>query len=358
MTRILLVGPLPPPMGGNTRHFATLTDDLKNHPSFRVKVINTSRGQGYRNPLSNLGVAFKTLFGIVVQLPGTDVVSYQASDRGMFLFGPFVVLLGKLYRTPTVLRLFGGSFGDFYQGRGRAGRAIVRRLILSADVVLLQTRRTIKQLEGLASGRLVWFSTYIKVTTRNRDHAKDALLKRDGRCTRFIFLGHVARAKGLETMLDAADRLPADCTIDIYGPLDEYTATEIDERGRGHIRYCGFLTHHEVDARLWDYDCLVLPTYYPGEGYPGVIAEAFAHGLPVIASNWMAIPEMVDEHCGILIEPRDVDAFVAAIDVLNHDSSRWLKMKERAFVKAQQFDHTVWSERFEVICKELARNSL
>ena len=46
------------------------------------------------------------------QLREVDVVSYHASDRGMFLFGPVVVALSRFAGKPSILRLFGGSFGD------------------------------------------------------------------------------------------------------------------------------------------------------------------------------------------------------------------------------------------------------
>jgi glycosyltransferase involved in cell wall biosynthesis len=159
----------------------------------------------------------------------------------------------------------------------------------------------------------------------------------------------------LETLLEAAPRLPAECSIDIYGPLDEYTAEAIRERGRGRIHYRGFLSHEQVDATLWNYDCLVLPTFHPGEGYPGVIAEAFAHGLPVITTRWLAIPEMVDDTCGLLIEPQDTPAFVAALTALHRDSTLWLKLREGARLRAAQFDHAQWSRKFEAICERLVR---
>ena len=43
--------------------------------------------------------------------------------------------------------------------------------------------------------------------------------------------------------------------------------------------------------RLWEYDCLVLPTFHPGEGYPGVIAEAFVHEIPVITTIGWRYPK-------------------------------------------------------------------
>jgi glycosyltransferase involved in cell wall biosynthesis len=264
--------------------------------------------------------------------------------------------LGRLTGKPTVLRVFGGSFGDFYENKGKLGKAIIRRLILSSDVVLLQTRRTIMQLQGLASGRLEWFSTYIKVAERSSHGCRDERQNQNKACTRFIFLGHLWQTKGLETMLEAASELPSDCSIDIYGPPDEYTADDIRERGSSRVRYGGFLTHSEVDAKLWEYDCLVLPTYHRGEGYPGVIAEAFAHGLPVITTNWRAIPEIVDDECGILIEPGSTDAFIDAVTALHLDTDRWLRLKEGARKKAGQFDHATWARKFEEICEQLVRN--
>ena len=354
--QVLLIGPLPPPMGGDTRHFATLVEDLENHKRFGVRLINTSRGQEHSDFVRNLYVALRTILAVIANLRRVDVVSYHASDRGMFLFGPFIVGLSRLARMPTVLRVFGGSFGDFYQRQSALKKTIIRKSILSSDVVLLQTRRAIQQLQEQATGKLVWFSTYIKTVARVAGHAPDDFRDNNGMCSRFVFLGHLWRTKGLETILEAAPQLPEDSRIDIYGPLDEYTAEEIRERGMGRVHYRGVLTHGQVDAKLWEYDCLVLPTYHPGEGYPGAIAEAFAHALPVITTRWLAIPEIVDEDCGILIEPNDTQAFVAAMTALCRDKSRWHRLKEGARIKAAQFDHAVWSRRFEEICEQLVRN--
>lgn len=340
-------------MGGDTRHFKTLFEDLGNDARFRVKMINTSRQQGFSNPVRNITVALKTLCSVIINLGNTDIISYHASDRGMILFGPLVVGLSKLARKPTVLRVFGGSFGDFYRDKNRVKRMIIRKAILSSDVILLQTRRAIEQLQQHATGRLEWFSTYVRTTVRPSEQVLNSQHNQEKACEKFIFLGHLWRTKGLETMLEAAPDLPPDTSIDIYGPLDEYTEDDIRERGMGRVRYCGLLTHAQVDAKLRAYDCLVLPTFHSGEGYPGVIAEAFSQGLPVITTQWLAIPEIVDEKCGILIPPNDTVAFVAAIAALHADQVRWRSLCNGAHIKAAQFDHKFWSNKFKSICEEL-----
>lgn len=342
-------------MGGDTRHFATLIEDLRSHSRFVTTVINTSRGVEHSHRIRNLLKAIGVLARIAWHAPRTDVVSFQSSDRGMFLFGPCVVAICRVVARPVILRVFGGSFGDFYQARGPLGRKLIRRLILSADVILLQTRRLVRQLERDASGRIEWFSTYVRTAAEPAVSAGSGCRRRDA-CCRFVFLGHLWRTKGVDTILDAAPRLPAACQIDLYGPCDEYSADEISARGAGRVRYCGFLSSAQVEAKLWDYDCLVLPTFHPGEGYPGVIAEAFAHELPVITTNWLAIPEIVDEECGVLIEPRDVPAFADAVANLHRDRLLWLRLKEGAKRRARRFDHATWSKKFEEICETLVAN--
>lgn len=351
--RVLLIGPLPPPMGGTTRHFQTLAQDLDSNAGFRARVINTSRGDEHGRRARNLLVGMRTLAAAAASVWRVDVVSYHASIRGMWSAGPAILVLGRLARRPVILRVFGGGFGDYYLSRGRLARWLIRRLILSADAVLLQTRRAVAQLECVAKRPPVWFSTHVRTPARGmatRDIESPA-----GRCTRFVFLGHLWRTKGIETMLEAAASLPPGCTIDIYGPPDEYEPSDIEARGGGRVRYRGFLSHEEVDARLWDYDCLVLPTFHANEGYPGVIAEAYAHGLPVIATRWMALPEIVDETCGILVEPGDTQGLVRAVAALHADAALWRRLQAGARERAAMFDHARWSRVFEMLCERLAR---
>jgi len=350
--RVLLIGPLPPPMGGTTRHFRTLVRDLEANGEFDVRVVDTSRGDEHARLLSNLRVALATLWAVLRRARRVDVVSYHASTRGLVTVGPLILGLCRLVRRPLVLRIFGGGFGDYYLAQGRLRRALVRHLVLSADVVLLQTRRAIGQLRAHARGELVWFSTYIDAPATQPGPGTQPVADR---CCRFVFLGHLWKSKGIETLLYAASRMPAGCSIDVFGPADEYEPGEIDRRGAGRVRYRGVLTHEEVDARLWDYDCLVLPTVHPNEGYPGVIAEAFAHGIPVIATRWLAIPEVVDGNCGLLVEPRDAGSFVGAVERLHADPVLWDRLRAGARAKAAEFDHARWSRVFEEVCGRLAQ---
>ena len=58
-------------------------------------------------------------------------------------------------------------------------------------------------------------------------------------------------------------------------------------------------------------DVFVLPTLF--EGYGMAVAEALAHGLPVISTRVGAIAELVGTQAGLLVAPGDRDALQAAL---------------------------------------------
>jgi glycosyltransferase involved in cell wall biosynthesis len=69
----------------------------------------------------------------------------------------------------------------------------------------------------------------------------------------------------------------------------------------------------------------IVPSLYEGFGFPA--AEAMSCGLPVIASNTSALPEVVGNgECGILVPPRNPDAIASAVRRLFADEESMLNM--------------------------------
>jgi glycosyltransferase involved in cell wall biosynthesis len=78
------------------------------------------------------------------------------------------------------------------------------------------------------------------------------------------------------------------------------------------VTLAGEVNETELAAYYRNADVFVLPTHY--EGYGMAIAEALAHGLPVIATRTGAIADLLATDAGILIPPGNVDALRDALE--------------------------------------------
>jgi len=82
------------------------------------------------------------------------------------------------------------------------------------------------------------------------------------------------------------------------------------------VRYCGFVAGEEKRRLFLESDCFCFPSYYQAESFPIVLVEAVAHGLPIIAGRWRAIPELLPPGYGGLVEPRSPEQIAAALEKL------------------------------------------
>jgi glycosyltransferase involved in cell wall biosynthesis len=81
------------------------------------------------------------------------------------------------------------------------------------------------------------------------------------------------------------------------GPMEKEMRASI----RQNVKFVGRQPSAEVARWMRAADCLILPSV--NEGVPNVILEAFASGLPVVASRVGGIPEVLSEQYGRLIDP-------------------------------------------------------
>ncbi len=130
----------------------------------------------------------------------------------------------------------------------------------------------------------------------------------DGR-VRFTFIGSLAWQKGVHVAVEAFREVPADrARLRIYGSLHtfpDYAACLIERHNPETTEFMGLIPNSEVGSVLAETDYLLVPSLWY-ENSPVVIQEAFAMGVPVIASRIGAMVEKVHEgQTGWLFTPGD-----------------------------------------------------
>lgn len=117
-----------------------------------------------------------------------------------------------------------------------------------------------------------------------------------------LFVGRLAPEKGLAVLLGAVDRLP-DVMVDVVGTGPQEKAVAANPRLLMH----GARSPADVLAAMRQAGYLVMPSIWY-ENFPRTLVEAFACGLPVIASRLGAMAELIEDgRTGLMFAPGDAD---------------------------------------------------
>lgn len=138
--------------------------------------------------------------------------------------------------------------------------------------------------------------------------------------------GRLSPEKGFDLLVEAAAEVLAGCPSAGFvlfgeGALRDRLASRIREAGlEGRFVLAGFRS--DLDQYLSNLDVAVLPSFT--EGLPNVVLEAFAAGVPVVATDVGGTSEVVEDGSnGHLVQPGDPTALARRVtDLLADDRTR------------------------------------
>lgn len=180
---------------------------------------------------------------------------------------------------------------------------------------------------------------------------------------KLIFVGRLVRQKGVDVLLEALASLAPlaanHFSVDIVGdgPLRQKLENQALKLGlNGKINFLGKVSPEDVGQRLSQADLFVLPSRF--EGLPGSLLEAFAYGLPAVATRVSGSEDVVCTETGWVVEPDDSDGLAAAIRAaLERGADKLNQMGKAARAKAiAQYDLEMVAKRYEFYFEEILSN--
>ncbi len=280
--------------------------------------------------------ALSILAQLLVKLPGSDILLLWANSSFICSLGIPVMRITRIFRKPYMVKIFGAMLPERIDALGPNRRKTVLSLLGRARYVLPQTRFLADELavrSGLDRERIVQFPNFLPDSYFTKAAPKE---KFSGRC---VFIGQIKSEKGVFDIIESIGGRK-DVSCDFYGQHLERDAERfmLELKASPNCFYRGTLTRDEVMKVLERYDILLLPTTHPGEGYPAVILEAFAAGMPVISTKWMAIPELVEDgERGLLVPPSSPYHISAALDLLLKDQQLYSTLARNAYEYVGRF---------------------
>lgn len=140
-----------------------------------------------------------------------------------------------------------------------------------------------------------------------------------------LSVGTLNPGKGHEGLLRALSDVPSrDWHLTCAGSLTRHPPTVeriraiVRERQLGdHVSLAGELDAEQLEAHYARTDVFVLATLQ--ETYGMAVAEALAHGLPVVSTSTGAIPVLVGTDAGLIVAPGDVHGLARALSQVISD---------------------------------------
>ena len=320
---LLFIGPLPEPVTGQSLACRVLLDGLPT--AYRVELIDLSKKeftQGISSHSRVIDVA-RILWRVWRRRGGADVIYLTVSESiagNIKDLCIYFLCFRRLKR--MVIHLHGGAGMRHIMLKGSvlggANAFFLRRV--GAVVVLGDTHRQIYRgvvpdgqihvVPNFAEDRL--FATPERVIERFSQT----------RPLKILFLSNLLPGKGHEELVEAFlaldARTKALVELDLAGGFEsERQKAQFLARiaGVGNIRYHGTVAGARKKALFDHAHVFCLPTYYPYEGQPISILEAYASGCAVITTDHSGIPDVFrDDVNGFQVAARSVSDLRMAIE--------------------------------------------
>lgn len=175
------------------------------------------------------------------------------------------------------------------------------------------------------------------------DYEKFAITGRETHRSGILFVGRLARGKGVHELLQAVARLDDAPELRFIGTGPERGALEGEAHTLGvSTRFDGALPPAAVAQAMQEACVLAMPSNYP-EALGLVAVEGMAAGALVVASDVGGVGESVsDGENGWLVVPGDVAALAAALraalDIAEDDPAAYRDIRARALARAKAHD--------------------
>lgn len=335
--KILFVGPVAN-TGGPAIKNRILVEYLKKKTS--VRVWNTYN----QSVKARIGAIFSILFA------RQNYIIIGVGRKGRNLLYPLLLLRSRISSVHYSCIIIGG------QVQKSSNTMASIQAMKQADIVTVETKGLKSQMEKVFQMRnLHWMPNYKELPSEGEFLISDD--KYDNETLHFIFLSSLRNKKGVRTLMNAFIETRKEgysLTLDFYGPLREdfdMDLLEQMEKTDG-VCYKGEIKNEYVLKTLKEYHVFVFPTEHPTEGFPAVLVEAQAAGLPVIASDINYNSEIIENNVnGYIYEHGNEKKLSELLKYCCINRTELKRIAECNLKNVRQYDaHYVLEKYFQILC--------
>jgi glycosyltransferase involved in cell wall biosynthesis len=347
--RILILGQIPPPYGGQAINIQKMVQILAKHqfnyqliPLNFSEALNDMGAFNFTKAMKLVRIFCTLLYQLMVYRP--HAVYYPPAGPTMnAVYRDFILLFPvKMLGFKRIFHFHAGGLASIYESVPNWAKPIYRYVYFKADYsICLSKAGSIdpaflksKQIDIIPSG----VEAFANQDAANNDgettiNETDTIMDKP-----FIvlFTGLCSASKGILDFIEVV-RICNDQDPRIVGKVlgKAYSAIEEkalnDASAEGLVQFEGVLTGNKKEMAFLSANAFLFPSVFESENCPTVIIEAFAAGLPVVATQWRGIPDLVNHgKNGFIHKPHDTKAMAISILQLAQNNELYKQLSAQA----------------------------
>lgn len=327
MIKVLVIGQTPPPYGGQAMMIKKLVDAKFNKVTFRhIRLADSKTMSGMGNfamdkVVYSLKVVVKAVHLLLKEK--IDILYYPPAVNEIIplLRDIFVLTLVRPFTKKIVFHFHAGGLSEYIESKnviikllanfayGYPSAAIQISSFCPADAEYVKAQKRLIIPNGIDDENIVGFSP----------------CKTEGAVPTILFVGVLKTTKGIFVLLDALKTInqkQIPFAAQFMGEFDCYeTEQSFQEKVHSYqlkdkIQLLGVLTGKEKYQAYAACDVFCFPTYFESETFGLVLLEAMMFEVPVVATRWRGVQEVVDDgKTGYLIPIKDSSACADRLQV-------------------------------------------
>lgn len=231
------------------------------------------------------------------------------AQNGVKIFVPLFLCINKFYKRKIFYVVIGGWLPELVENKPN----LIRKL-KKLDKIFVETNNMKKKLANLDIKNVEILVNFKNIAPLKEEELSFNYSRPYKLCT----FSRVMQEKGIEDAINVIRKINEDANeivyeLDIYGPIDknyENRFKEIMKEVPNYIQYKGCIDSNKSVETLKEYYLLLFPTRFKTEGIPGTIIDSLSAGVPIVASAWENINEIIcDNETGYIYIMYDTEEF-------------------------------------------------
>lgn len=279
----------------------------------------------------------KTPIIVLNALKSAQNIIILPAENSLRIIVPFLIVLNRVFKRNIYYDVIGGWLPQFVKKRKWLGIFLKK-----INAIFVETSSMKEQLKSQGYNNIEVIPNCKELDILDEKTIKYTGIKPYRLCT----FSRVMKEKGIEEAVRAVCEINS-VHSDIFAVLDIYGQIEDNQKewfeklqtlAPGYIKYKGMVPFSQSTKVLKEYDALLFPTYYDGEGFAGTIIDAFAAGLPVIASDWKYNSEIIKSGMtGVIFKTHSINELKNAIMSVDKDIKKWNLMRQNCISEAKEY---------------------